>query len=84
MAVETVEYLAMLRRMLRAAGKRVADADEVELAALLALRAELDQAIATAAVGQHATGRSWQTIGAAAGMTKQAAHERWGRFSRAQ
>jgi hypothetical protein len=29
MSVETDEYLAMLRRMIRAAGKRVGDADEV-------------------------------------------------------
>ncbi len=75
--VETMDYLSMLRRMLAAAGRRVADADEPELASLLALRADLDQAIQVAVDGQRSTGRSWAAIGLAAGMTRQAAHERW-------
>ena len=39
---ETLEYLAAARRFIRAAGKRVADADEFELAELVALRQELE------------------------------------------
>ncbi|ALX66335.1 hypothetical protein [Microbacterium sp. XT11] len=77
MSVETMSYLAMLRRMIRAAGRRVAEADEFELAELLALRAELDAAIAASVKGQHDNGRSWAEIGAAAGMSKQAAAKRW-------
>ncbi|GAA4170825.1 hypothetical protein [Gryllotalpicola koreensis] len=77
--IETTEYLAMMRRMLRAAGRRVADADEIELAELVALRAELEQAIASAVAGQHKRGVSWRGIAAGLGMTRQSAHERYSR-----
>lgn len=77
MSVETMSYLGMLRRMIRAAARRVAAADEPELAALLELRGDLDKAIAAAVQGQHDGGRSWSEIGAAAGMSKQAAAKRW-------
>jgi hypothetical protein len=75
--VETLDYLAAVRRMMRAAGRRVADADEAELAELLAIRAEVDEAIDRAVAGWRAQGRSWAIIGAAAGMSKQAAFKRW-------
>ncbi|MFJ2370888.1 hypothetical protein [Microbacterium sp. NPDC087665] len=78
MSVETMSWLGMLRRMIRAAGRRVAEADEPELATLLALRDELDAAIASAVDGQHASGRSWEAIGKAAGLTRQGAFQRWG------
>lgn len=78
MSVETTEYLSMLRRMIRAAGRRVAEADEDELAGLLALRAELDNAVTAAVHGQLAAGRSWTFIGEACGISKQAAFKRWG------
>ncbi|RZU66740.1 hypothetical protein EV379_3106 [Microterricola gilva] len=78
MSVETSEYLSMLRRMIRAGGRRVAEADEPELRELLALRDDLDRAIADAVDGQHEGGRSWQAIADAAGTTRQAAHKRWG------
>ncbi|MEB0001617.1 hypothetical protein QN357_01530 [Cryobacterium sp. RTC2.1] len=80
MAVETTEYLAMLGRMIRAGGRRVADADEFELAALLRLRVELDSAIQTAVLGQRSSlGRSWAWVGDALGITRQAAQQRYGR-----
>lgn len=79
MSVETPEFLAMVRRMLRAAGRRVAVADEVELADLAALRDEVEQVIATAVAGWREQGRSWATIGAALGMTKQGAQQRYSR-----
>lgn len=77
MAVETTEYLAMLGRMLKAAGRRVADADEVELRQLIQLQASLDDAIATAMAGQMSYGRSWTYISQATGTTRQAARQRW-------
>lgn len=78
--VETTEYLAMVRRMLRAAGRRVADSDPEDLAELLALQADLDQAIATAVHGMRNThGASWADIARATGTTRQAAAMRWGR-----
>lgn len=75
---ETTEVIAMVRRMIRACGKRVAEADEIELAELIGLHQELDQAIATAVAGQRELGKSWTMIAAATGTTKQAAHARWG------
>lgn len=75
---ETLEYLAAARRFIRRAGERVADADEFELAELVALRAELEAAIVTAVHGQRAIGRSWAYIGAALGMRRQSAQERYG------
>jgi len=75
--VETIDYLAAVRRMMRAAGRRVAEADEQELAELLAIRDEVDAAIERAVAGWRAQGRSWAQIGAAAGMSKQAAFKRW-------
>jgi hypothetical protein len=78
MSVETLPFIDAVRRMIRAAGRRVAEADEFELAELLALRDEIDQAIQTAVDGQLATGRSWAQIAVATGTTRQAAHKRWG------
>lgn len=76
--VETSEWLKMLARMIRAAGRRVANADEHELVELVRLRDELDQAIKTAVNGQRCSGRSWEYIGMAFGITRQAAFNRYG------
>lgn len=75
---ETTEYLAAARRFIRAAGRRVAEADEVELGLLLELRHDLDVAITDAVNGQRARGMSWAYIAAAMGTTRQAAHARFG------
>lgn len=72
MAIETTEFLAAVARMIRAAGRRAADADEIEFAQLVALRQVLDEAIAVAEDGQHALGRSDAYIASATGVTKQA------------
>lgn len=68
----------MLRRMIAAAGRRVADADEVELGTLLGMRHDLDNAIAEAVKGQRRRGVSWAFIASASGTTRQAAQQRWG------
>ncbi len=75
--IETPAYLASLRRMIRAAGRRVGDADEVDLRELIALHDEVDQAVQTAVNGQRALGRSWRWIAAATGHSRQAAWKRW-------
>lgn len=69
----------MLSRMIRAAGRRVADADEFELAHLVHLRNEFDQAIETAIHGQRSSGRSWEHIGLALGISRQGAFQRYGK-----
>lgn len=77
--VETLPYIDFARRVIRGAGRRVADADEFELAALVELRRDLEYAIGEAIAGQRAYGRSWQHIGDALGISRQAAHERYGK-----
>lgn len=76
---ETTDFIAMVGRLIRRAGVRCSTADMAELEALLALRQQVDAAIAEAvpAVMENG-GYSWTAIGAAAGTTRQAAHERWG------
>lgn len=76
MAVETAEYLVAVRRLIRRAGVRVADADEPELRALVDLRKELDAAIDKAAHGQLER-TSMAGIGRALGITRQSA---WARY----
>lgn len=77
---ETPEYGKMVARMIRAYGKRVADADEIDLGQMLTMRDELDAAIVAAVHGQRTKwGRSWGYIAEGAGLTRQAAQQRWGK-----
>ena len=76
---ELPEYDGMMRRMLRAYGRRVGDADPEDLTELVALRAELDKAITVAIQGQRRNGSSWADIGRGLGVTRQAAQMTWGR-----
>lgn len=76
---ENGDYAAMMRRMIAGWIRRVADGDPHDLTELLAAAAQLDAGIAAAVAGQRATyGTSWAAIGAAAGITRQAAQQRWG------
>lgn len=73
------EYAAMMGRMLRAYSRRVGDADPEDLAEMLAVHAEFGAAIQGAVTAQRARyGTSWADIGKAAGITRQAAQQRWG------
>jgi hypothetical protein len=75
--VENAEFTAFGRRVLRAAGRRVAAGDVDALPALAALSVELDAAIADAVAGLRQAGYSWGEIAARLGITQQAAHQRW-------
>jgi len=77
--VETMDYLGAARRFIRAAGRRVGECDEVELAELLALRAVVDEAVAVAVAGQRTYGKSWAAIARGTGTTREAAWQRWGK-----
>lgn len=77
--VETSDFLdGPLPRLIRAAGRRVADADEIELGKLIRLRDLVDEAIQAAIDGQRARDVSWTRIGKAIGITAQGAQQRWG------
>lgn len=80
-SVETLDFIAAARRFIRAAGKRVAVADEPELAALLDLQSTLDESIRVAIAGMRERGMSWAYIAAATGTTRQAAQMRYGKAS---
>lgn len=67
----------MVARIIVAAGKRAADANVEELAALIDLRQELDQAILLAVAGLRKSGATWEDIGSASGTTRQAAIMKW-------
>ena len=73
---ETIDFLAMVRRIVRAAGHRVSDGDADELRALVAIRQDLDTAIAEAVKGLREGGATWTEIGAIQNVSKQAA-EQW-------
>lgn len=77
--VETSSYIEFARRIIRGAGKRVAAADDWELAELVSLRDEVDDAIRRAVDGLRAQGHSWQYIGDALGIKRQSAQERYGK-----
>lgn len=80
--VETQAFIEeLVTRLILRAGVRAGDADEVELAALIALHSTVDQAIASAVAGQRSRGVSWAGIGRGTGTTRQAAQQRWGTSS---
>lgn len=68
----------MMGRMIRAHSKRVAVGSPEDLRDLVALRAQLDEAINDGAQALHDTGVSWTEIAAALGVSRQAARQRFG------
>lgn len=74
---EISDYVDFCRRILKAAARRAADADAVDLDELVGLRADLELAIAAAVSRVHANGATWQEIGDATGTSRQAAHKKW-------
>lgn len=75
--VENDEFAAFSRRIVRAAGRRVAGGDVDALPELAALSAAVDAAITDAVTGLRSAGFSWGEIAARLGVTRQAAHQRW-------
>jgi hypothetical protein len=76
--VENTDYAAFARRVVRAAGRRVAAGDVEGLTELIGLATILDQAITEAVNGLRAHGYSWTEIATRLGITRQAAQQRWG------
>lgn len=78
-SVETPEYAAFCRRIIRAYSRRVAEHDYVDLAEMLRVRDEMDAAITAAVQGMRDRGVSWSMIGEGLGTTRQAAQMRYGK-----
>jgi hypothetical protein len=76
--VENDEYVAFVRRIIRAYAKRVATGDVEALTAMVNLSTLLDDAIAQAVTGLRSHGYSWADIGDRLGISRQAAQQRWG------
>lgn len=80
--VSSHEFVAFLRRVVRASSRRVASGDEPELAELFGVRDDLDDAICTAIEGQLAIGKSWAQVAAGMNMTRQGAQQWYSRRRR--
>lgn len=77
--VENDVYTGFVVRIIRAAGRRIADGDVEGLRDLLALHQELDAAIDRAVKGLHDDhGFSWGEIAQRIGITRQGVYKRWG------
>jgi len=77
---ETEAYAAMLSRMIAAYGRRLADGDPADLARAMTLQDLLGSVIAQGVADARAThGWSWSEIGEAAGISRQAAQQKYGR-----
>jgi hypothetical protein len=76
--IENDEYVAFIRRILRAYSRRVGDGDVEALGLMLELAEEIDTATAEAVKSLRAHGYSWAEIGSRLGITRQAAQQRWG------
>jgi hypothetical protein len=76
---DTADYLAFMRRIMRASSSRVGAASLRDFRELLAVRAELNTCIAEAARGLNANGYTWEEIGSELGCSRQAAWERFGK-----
>ena len=76
--VENDEYAAFVQRILRTYSRRVGDGDVEALALMLGLAEDIDAAIAVAVKCLRERGYSWAEIGSRLGITRQAAHQRWG------
>jgi hypothetical protein len=75
---ENDEYIAFLKRIVRAYGRRVATGDIDALAPLAAMADQLDAAMQHGINGLRHAGYSWTEIGAQLGITRQGAQQRWG------
>lgn len=74
--VENSEFKKMVVRILRAYGRRVASADESDLADLAEVMNIAKTVLAGAAL-QQAESRSWAHVGAALGISREAAFKRF-------
>ncbi len=76
--VENPAYASFARRVVRAYGRRVADGDIAALGELVLFVSDVDDVVRAAVAGLRRWGYSWYDIATQAGISKQAAQQRWG------
>jgi len=76
--VENDEYVAFLRRVIRAYSRRVATGDVEAITVMVALASDLEEATRQAITGLRGFGYSWADIAMRLGITRQGAQQRWG------
>ncbi|WP_436537076.1 hypothetical protein [Actinoplanes sp. HUAS TT8] len=76
--VENDEYGAFVRRIIRAYARRIATGDVEALRDMVALSTLLDESLDDAVEGLREHGYSWAEIATRLGISRQAAHQRWG------
>jgi len=77
--IETPEFAAMVRRVVRALNRRVANGDVEGLRTLVGLTEFIQGMVAATVLELHERhGYTWEQIGRSMGMTRQAAQQRWG------
>ena len=81
--VENDDYAAFSRRILHAHGRRIATGDIEGLTDLAQLADLVEHTLHHAITGLRAAGYSWTDIGTRLGITRQAAHQRFGNHNRA-
>lgn len=70
-------FALAVRRMIRAAARRVGAGDPADLAELVAIRDAADAALRAAVSLQASNGYSWEQIAAGLRCSRQAAHHRY-------
>jgi hypothetical protein len=76
--VENDEYVAFLRRVIRAYSRRVGCGDIEAITEMVRLAADLEDATCQAIARLRAFGYSWADIALRLGITRQGAQQRWG------
>ena len=76
--VENHQYVAFLRRIIRAYSRRIAAGDVEAITAMVALAPDLEEATRQAITGLRGFGYSWADIAMRLGITRQGAQQRWG------
>lgn len=77
--IETTEYVAMMARMIRGLGRRVADGDPSDLADAVELQRQLDAVLRDAVTKmREQSGFSWQQLADELGTSRQAVQQRFG------
>lgn len=76
--MEATEFASMMRRLIKSYGRRVGEADYVDLAELVEVQAALDEALVAAVQAMRDRGVAWSTIALALGTSRQAAQQRFG------